>query len=506
MLDYHEEVIIACLHSPQWRKTFLASDIEESSFDNNIHRWIWSKILPSCGDDIVGVEVCEKILMDDPVLSKNEATIEAYHENLLGLFRKIRKRIKNNEPIIYPNISKNFISHITRKSLIANALKEIIDRMDESAKPEDVYETFENEFNKIRQKFSEADNYEISNPLETLEERIRERKDNFISGRRIQFKSSLLQYFFPLGVSQAEMLLICGDTNVGKSIITENLLELIFGPFNKLNTIYFYTENEKSLSEARFDAMINQVPYTSVYSGEVDDETLKTMLEKYKEMLDPTNNGKLVFVKLVPGRFNIMTISDIVSSLELEHGIIFDVLLCDSPEHQNPSVVFKEFFRAKAQVYFDWKTYLAFTGKIGVSTAQRKVDHAALYKKKSDSKDEVDLNPPSPEEAAGSVEIPRIVDWMLVIPRSKGLDRVLGRSKMWLVKARNSAIPEKPLYVYISKDNLRISLSQWEPPTQDDSEDLDLEELKEDKKKKSSKTGFKKKFEITTEGVKREDD
>lgn len=496
MIDFREEVIIACLVSPKWRKTFMSSEISSSNFESTVHKWVWDKLLPVSGDDEITLTIAEELICKDPTISKNESLLEASLENLVSIFRKIKKRISKGESPIYPNISKNFITHVIRKTLIAESIRNIVSKIDESSQPEDVYQAFESEFNKIRQTFNQSDNYEISNPIENLEQRLERQRKSFESGKRLQFKFNHLNYFFPLGISESEMLLICGDTNVGKSILTENLLEMAFGQFNKLNTIYFYTENEQAQSEARFDAMVNEVSYDSVYSGEVDNVALKKMLEKYSEYGNNEKYGKIIFVKLVPGRFTINTISDIISSLEIEHGIEFKFIVCDSPEHQLPSVNHKEFFRGKAQVYFDWKTFTAHTRKIVATTVQRKVDPGSLHKKK-ERKEEADIASPAPEEAAGSVEIPRIVDWMVVVTRGRGIDKMLGRSKIWLVKARNSAIPERPLYMFISKDNLRVSFTHWEPPSEDESNE---EDVKDNKQNKAS-NGFKAKFKITKDGI-----
>lgn len=464
-LDFELELMIACIYSPKWRSDIVKNkSIDHNVFDNATYKFLWQYVFKNAGDDVITLDIIKGIASKIPKYQEEDSMTEI-EIDCGKLFKKIRNREKNNLPVVYPNMSMNFVKKLSQKKDIKESLSSILTAIESKKTEEEVLEMFFSETEKLKKHRSSESDYIISNPLEKIEERLENRKETYNNGNTILFNSSPLHYFFPLGIGAAESVGICADTNVGKSILAENLIEIIIDKPNCRNLLYIYTENEQIQSEARLDAMVGKVSYNKAYTGSLDEQEIGKLKARYEELSN--GGGRLFFAKVIPNKFTILTVTDIVAELEVEHNLKIHVIICDSPEHQSPVFKFKEHWMNKAAVYLEWKTFYSMKRISVFTTIQRKANHAEMFKKsKAPKDDDMDMpDPPKPEEAAGSVEIPRMLDYMLAINRREGLDRLYGRNKLWLIKARNSAIPDSPLYLYVDKENLRASFSKWEPNT-----------------------------------------
>lgn len=462
-LDFELELMIACVYSPKWRKDIINNkSIDHNVFDNQTYKFLWEHVFKNVGEDTITLDIITGIASKIPKYQGDDISTEI-EIDCGKIFKKIRNREKNNLPVVYPNMSMNFVKRLSQKKDIKESLTSILSALEGKKSEDEVLELFFNESEKLKKHRSADSDYIISNPLDNIEKRIEGRKETYNNGNTILFNASPLHYFFPLGIGAAESVGICADTNVGKSILAENLIELIIDKPNSRNLLYIYTENEQIQSEARLDAMVGKVSYNKAYSGSLDEQEIAKLKARYSELSN--TGGKLFFAKVIPNKFTILTVTDIVAELEVEHNLKIHVIICDSPEHQSPTFKFKEHWMNKAAVYLEWKTYYSMKRISLITTIQRKVNQSEMFKKgKPPKEDDMDMpEPPKPEEAAGSVEIPRMLDYMLVINRREGLDRLYKRNKLWLIKARNSAIPDAPLYLYVDSDNLRASFSRWEP-------------------------------------------
>lgn len=453
-LDLHTEAIIAALADSAYRSRFKENRVKHTDFFAASHRWLVEKYFPIIGGDEATLGTIKEALRLESFANDRKKEI---YRDCKDLLSEISTRIEEGYVSgVHPDFTFNVLSKLRRQNALEEVSRDVLERIEAGEDPDSIFENFKKKYADASDAFEDPQGeiYKISNPLEDLDARLGKRREVVATGRRIKFDHNPeLHEFFPLGINEGEQLLVLGPTNVGKSFLAQDILIHAF-LHNGLNVAFCVTENEESLNNARFDAQINDVPYTDMYEGTLDAEKVREISDKYKAWEADSNIGSVRFVKLVPKRFTAVHIDRALSDIEAEIGEAVDVLIIDSPEHMLPIHEKKSFHEDKAEVYYDLKTLVSLRKLIGVYTVQRKRDGSSLFKRR---KDEEKLMPPSPEEAAGSIEIPRIADHIIAMSPPTPLDIMKKRVKVWLCKARNSPIPEMPVLVYRDPVSLKLT-------------------------------------------------
>lgn len=458
-MSWQREVIRACLLDPDGSREQLLKEFDEDRFDNDIHRWLFKDYLAVIGRDFPSKENLKLLLNKSKLDPNKKKEVYRYVLSIMSTY---------DEDETFDTIL-NLVKDGKRRQQLRDAAYAILEGLEEEKDTASIYDTFNQLSTSIA--IDDGEEFVITNPLKDFAGRTSGMKQQYTGGRRLRFASDhVLSTFFPYGIAGGEMVGILAPTNAGKSLMVSDMSITSFLKSN-LNVCYFNTENEEIVNNTRFDAQLNEVAYGDIYKGELDDKIVSTIDSRYKDYDLDSNVGSIRFVKVTPFKFNINTVIKAVKMVEDELNQLVDIIIIDTPEHQVPVGKVKDHWEKKAQVYYELKAYIAETKKIGMYTIQKKHDSRALFKKRPD--DESLLLRPSPEEAAGSIEIAKILDHILSMSAPTQLDILKNRVRLWLVKARNMKLGDFPIDVFRDPSTLKLTYVIYS----DDDNELEMDDV-----------------------------
>lgn len=458
MINYEEELLISCIHSKEWRKKFVESKLTRRDFENKFFGWIFDGFIKRIGEDTANFDMLQAVMSGDAEIKKNEDLATGITEAGITLFRTIQKRKKSESEVIYPHFSYEVSNLIRRKKRIKSLLMDTIKDVDDNRTPEEIFTSLKERVETVSTEFVSVDDYTPVEILSSFKQRYEQGKEEYDEGISFQFEDECLAKFYPLKIMAGESFGIMADTGVGKSIFVSNVAMQGIGKKNKLNVLMVVTENEVRQVSTRLDSIAFDESYAKIYSGALSQEEVEHFDNQYHSLLEEQGYGRLFVVSVIPHSFDASTIDAIIMRIEAEHELKIGMLVVDSPEHQRSIVPKKEHFLAKSMPYWDLKALARMRGIVNFVTFQRKVDQN-INKRGRKKVDHV----PEPEEAAGSVEIPRVLDYILTIDKPSESDKLLGRNKVWASKSRNVERPTYPIYLKRSRRSLRMTLTDKDP-------------------------------------------
>lgn len=451
-----QEVLIAAICSPEFRKEAFDLGLEPSDFSSDIHGWITKTVLQKAGSDVLNFSIAGNLLNDDPALADDESTRFMVNDGLIAIFKELKRREKKEEPLFYPEISANIVRQMKQKKALKDIIVSSSMKVNEGSDPLEVFNEIKDKISKNKEIFGDKDEYEIYNILEEFTDRIDRREDFATNGKTFTFKDPCLREAFPLGIMQREMFSVCADTGVGKSVSMDNFAIEAIQDHNLLNTLIIKTENEEIQTSSRLDSIFSGKSYLDVYTGDLDQTEIDDIDADYKAVQQ--KGVHLFLVQVIPNCFDANTIEKIIDQIYRDHGVTIEMLIVDSPEHQAPIEKQDAYFLRKAVPYMDLKELMKRKNLILFTTVQRKIDSNSLFRKSKTKKEDDDsFSLPEPEQAAGSAEIGRTVDYMVMLMKQTPRDKMLDAIKFAIVKSRN--VEKKADYYYLKRDsnNLRQS-------------------------------------------------
>lgn len=447
------ESIIACIHSTEWRDKFVKSNLEENDFENEAYGWIFKNVIKEGGEDEITYDLTQTQIFASNQLKKNEELFDIVQSAAISIFREINRRKKENKDIVYSDFSLRTLHSLRRKRLLKSALGNIVDGLEKGEEPDRIFDRLQDSISKISPDFRDLDGVEYVELSSTFESRLERNKEEFETGTSFKFLSPVLREMFHLNINSGEQFGIMADTGIGKSLMINEFSVQAVHVLNGLNTLVIITENELKQAASRIDSIYLDYDYGQIYKGEIDPTKSKEILKKYENWQNNPNMGKLFVASVIPNRFDALTIENIINRIENEHNLKIECLMIDSPEHQKPIIPETAYFMKKAMPYWDNKALVRSRGIIGFCTLQRKIP-GDVQKRKARKGD--DQAAPRAEEAAGSAEIPRVLDYMLAIESPSLSDELQNRLRAYVVKARNVEKPKLPIFIKKRGNSLKM--------------------------------------------------
>lgn len=453
-----DEILIALFHDVSSRRDLLAT-LKAHPFGTDSEKWLIKNVIEPAGDGELSESIVESAVYSR-VKDQDRAT--TIFQRAVKAFAQIEERKENGQPISNASLALHTVREFIRRQALRKALVLGVEGLNDSeSNTTEVYQKLIDDLSGSGGVFRDDPEFDIYVVDQELKDRLKRRNVSITQGKRFMFPDPMLQKSFPNGVSAGEMFGIVADTGVGKSLSVDNWAIDAFR--QGLNVLLIKTENEEIQTSARLDAIASGVDYQRIFKSCVEDAEIEDIEKEYQSIHAKYGNH-LFLVQVIPFGFDANTIRRIIQKIKDEHKVTIDCLMIDSPEHQQPIEHQREYFMRKSVPYWDNKTLMKEEGLIVFTTIQRKVDQGNLFKaaKKKKEDDDDKFSIPTPEQAAGSVEIPRILDYMVMALRPTPRDKALGGIKLFSVKSRGSELISDVMFIRRDSSTLRQEVIEYD--------------------------------------------
>lgn len=493
-----EELLFSMILHPKVRKSVVElSSLKPGDFNTEFGKWVYKRlIVPSAkgkSDEKLDYKQFSTALkLDDDFFDEEvKNQVSSFGKEF---YRSLATRTKRRDVISDGGVAIEMANDLHSQRQLVDVSRVILEGRNSNTSARKTMEAAHEALGRAVDEQRGATDYELYDFLPSFRER-NDTKEDETSSIVFRFRDEVLQEAFPYGIRSQQMFGICGDTGVGKSVMADNIaIDAI--KQGDLNVLLIKTENDYVETSSRLDSIFTGIDYDKIYRGNLDEGEVDEIVKDYSQFCYD-HSSRLFVAQVTPKKYTANTIIAIIEHIEREHSIKIHMVINDSPEHQEGINHYKEFWRQKAEPYYDNKRLVKEYDLIKVSTIQRKVDHNRLFNKKKSKKSKDDYVVPTPEQAAGSVEIPRILDYMITLIKPTPRDKIVGGFKAFVTKSRGAAEFDDVILFERDEKNLRMHASRY--PDMSVVEDEFKEEREDIENKVNESRGFTQKLDVERE-------
>lgn len=470
-LTFEDNLIAAVLQSKDIYRRAKRAGIDESFFDANSFN---AYVFKACAYlDSIGNEFNENAFED---LISHDQNLETKEK---GPFRS---RVASLSKSRYENV--NLALDIMKEKAVDKKLHRALTSSAMAVKRGESAQNIIEDLRLFVERTADSGGeYELYDFFKDFSQREAQRRKTVTGGNNFKFNLHLRQfdYYFPGGLPPGTTMTASGPTFSGKSIVLSNIAVVATHPDNGLNVVYVVSENTKTLTGNRLDAMFLDKSYNLLVNQDSVTDDDRAFFENA-----PSNGwGALMIAKVQSKKFNANDIRSIMDEC-IERGVSPDLLLIDSPDHQRSIQSFMNPWQEKGEVYLDNKNVAEEYGVAIVASAPLKAGS-----KKTNHMDN--------EQIAGSQDISRHVDFQIMFNVSEQ-DEVLDRARLVVTKNREYLIVDgQNVDFYFSKS---LILRPWDEAmewAQDDQQTVYVRKAGETEKKPIKKLESRETFEHVNE-------